>query len=242
WLHDRGAEEALEVVPELTRLGYDPPRLEALAHVFTPAQLPVVLSWLGNKHAVHSLIGEISLGTERILEIVSALKSYTYLDRAPVQSVDVRKGLEDTLIILRNKLKKGVRVIREFDDDVPLIEAYASELNQVWTNLIDNAIDAMDGHGTLILRARRENGWVLVEVEDDGHGIPAETQSKIYDPFFTTKGPGDGMGLGLNISRNIIVQKHHGDVSVSSVPGRTRFSVRLPVQRGAGEAPAAGDD
>jgi signal transduction histidine kinase len=146
-----------------------------------------------------------------------------------VQSVDVREGLDNTLIILHNKLKRGVTVEREYEDDLPLIQAYASELNQVWTNIIDNAIDAMDGEGTLIVRTRREDPWIVVEIEDNGPGIPGENQSKIFDPFFTTKGPGVGTGLGLNISRNLIVQKHHGQMSVESEPGRTCFSVRLPI-------------
>jgi signal transduction histidine kinase len=141
----------------------------------------------------------------------------------------VREGLDNTLIILHNKLKRGVTVEREYADDLPLIQAYASELNQVWTNIIDNAIDAMDGEGTLIVRTRREDPWIVIEIEDNGPGIPEESQSKIFDPFFTTKGPGVGTGLGLNISRNLIVQKHHGQISVVSEPGRTCFSVRLPI-------------
>jgi signal transduction histidine kinase len=151
------------------------------------------------------------------------------MDQAPVQSVDVREGLDNTLIILHNKLKTGVTVVREYADDLPVIEAYASELNQVWTNIIDNAIDAMDGEGTLVVRARQEDQWVVVEIEDDGPGIPEENQSKIFDPFFTTKGTGEGTGLGLNISRNLVVQKHRGQISVKSEPGRTCFSVRLPI-------------
>jgi PAS domain S-box-containing protein len=229
WLADRQLHDALEVVPELAAMGYDATAADALAETFTPEQLPVVLAWTGHKHAIYSLIGEISLGTGRIVELVNALKSYTYLDRAPVQSVSVRDGLEGTLIILRSKLKHGIRVVREYSDDVPSIEAYASELNQVWTNLIDNAADAMEGDGTMILRTRRDDGWLVVEVEDDGPGIPPDIQPRIFDPFFTTKGPGDGTGLGLNISRNIIVKKHHGDLTVSSVPGCTRFTVRLPI-------------
>jgi signal transduction histidine kinase len=141
----------------------------------------------------------------------------------------VRDGLDNTLIILHNKLKNGVTVIREYADNLPGIQAYAGELNQVWTNLIDNAIDAMDGEGTLIVRTRREDSWVVVEIEDNGKGIPEEHQPKIFDPFFTTKGPGVGTGLGLNISRNLVVQKHKGEISVKSRPGRTCFTVRLPI-------------
>jgi signal transduction histidine kinase len=147
-----------------------------------------------------------------------------------VQSVDVREGLENTLIILHSKLKQGVTVVKEYADDLPAIDAYASELNQVWTNLIDNAIDAMDGEGTLVIRAWEEKPWLVVEIEDNGEGISEEHLSKVFDPFFTTKGPGEGTGLGLNISRNLVVQKHQGEITVASRPGRTCFTVRLPLE------------
>jgi signal transduction histidine kinase len=177
----------------------------------------------------------IGIGTGRIVELVTALKTYTYMDKAPVQSVDVREGLDNTLIILHNKLKRGVNVVREYAGDVPVIQAFASELNQVWTNIIDNASDAMNGEGKLIVRARRQDPWVLVEIEDNGPGIPEENQSRIFDAFFTTKGSGTGTGLGLNISRNLIVQKHQGQISVESDPGRTCFSIRLPMDFNPGE-------
>ena len=229
WLQERDIDTAGEVVPALVSLGYDERDLEALATVFTGPQFAVVVDWLSFKYAIYSLVSEIGLGTGRIVELVKALKTYTYMDQAPVQSVDLREGLDNTLIILHNKLKTGVTVVREYADDLPVIEAYASELNQVWTNIIDNAIDAMDGEGTLIVRARQEDQWVVVEIEDNGPGIPEENQSKIFDPFFTTKGTGEGTGLGLNISRNLVVQKHRGQISVKSEPGSTCFSVRLPM-------------
>jgi PAS domain S-box-containing protein len=229
WLTARNIDITGELVPALVSFGYDRSDLEELVEVFSGPQFAVVIEWLSFKFAIYSLVSEISLGTGRIVELVKALKTYTYMDQAPVQSVDVREGLNNTLIILHNKLKQGVTVIREYADDLPVIEAYASELNQVWTNIIDNAIDAMEGEGYLIVRARREDPWVVVEIEDDGPGIPEESQSKIFDPFFTTKGPGKGTGLGLNISRNLVVQKHQGQISVKSVPGSTCFSVRLPI-------------
>jgi signal transduction histidine kinase len=201
-----------------------------LAEIFTAPQFAVVIDWLSLTYLIYSLVSEIGLGTGRIVELVKALKTYTYMDQAPVQSVDVREGLDNTLIILHNKLKGGVTVVREYAGDLPVIEAYASELNQVWTNIIDNAIDAMNGEGTLIVRARQEAPWIVVEIEDDGPGIPRENQSKIFDPFFTTKGPGEGTGLGLNISRNLVVQKHHGQISVTSRPGSTCFAIRLPTE------------
>jgi signal transduction histidine kinase len=152
------------------------------------------------------------------------------MDQAPIQSVDVHEGLDNTLIIFQNKLKEGITVRREYAGDVPVIQAYGSELNQVWTNIIDNAIDAMAGEGTLVLRTRVENQLVNIEIEDNGPGISERIQTNIFDPFFTTKPPGEGTGLGLNISHNIIVQKHHGQISVSSEPGKTCFTVRLPIE------------
>jgi PAS domain S-box-containing protein len=216
WLEGRGIDTNGDLVPALVSFGCAQDDLEALAKLFTKAQFAVVIDWL-------------SLGTGRIVELVKALKTYTYMDQAPVQTVDVREGLDNTLIILHNKLKRGVTVVREYAEDLPVIQAYAGELNQVWTNIIDNAIDAMDGEGTLIVRARREDRWIVVEIEDNGPGIPPENQSRIFDPFFTTKGPGKGTGLGLNISRNLIVQKHRGQMSVKSGPGSTCFSIRLPM-------------
>jgi PAS domain S-box-containing protein len=229
WLDGRSIETTSEVVPALVSIGYDQKDLEDLEKVFPDQHLAVVIDWLCFKYETYSLVGEIGLGTGRIVELVRALKTYTYMDQAPVQSVDVREGLNNTLIILHSKLKRGVTVVREYADDLPVIEAFASELNQVWTNIIDNAHDAMDGKGTLIVRAFQEDQWVVVEIEDDGRGISEENQSRIFDPFFTTKGPGEGTGLGLNISRNLIVRKHQGQIVVTSEPGRTCFKVRLPI-------------
>ncbi|MEJ2237712.1 MAG: PAS domain S-box protein [Gemmatimonadales bacterium] len=229
WLGGQGIDKAWELAPTLVELGYDNSELEALAGSFTVEQFSVIVDWLNCTYTIQRLLYELSLGTGRISEIVKALKTYSYMDQAPVQSVDLREGLDSTLIILHNKLKGGIEVRREYAQDLPPIQAYGSELNQVWTNIIDNAIDAMEGKGTLVLRTRLEDPWVVVEIEDDGPGIPEESQNKIFDPFFTTKPPGEGTGLGLNISHNIIVQKHQGEISVSSEPGRTCFAVRLPV-------------
>jgi PAS domain S-box-containing protein len=228
WGHGRGLKSMSEHAPALVNLGYDRSALEALAEGFSRDQLAVVIGWLTLKFEIYSLVGEISLGANRIVELVKALKTYTHMDQAPIQSVNVHEGLDNTLIILQNKLKDGVSVRKEYADDLPVIEAYASELNQVWTNLIDNAIDAMGGKGELVLRTRREGPWAVVEIEDDGPGIPEDHQSIIFDPFFTTKPPGEGTGLGLNISRNLVVKKHRGDIHVESRPGRTKFVVRLP--------------
>lgn len=227
WLQDHGVETAWEFAPALVNLGYDKNELEILAQNFTAAQIPAVIAWLGSIYAIYSLLEEIGQGSGRVAEIVKALKAYTYLDQAPVQSVDVHEGLDNTLVMLRNKLKAGITVHRQYAENLPNIQAYGSELNQVWTNIIDNAIDAMQGRGELTLRTRQEEQWVVVEIEDNGPGIPEAVQAKIFDPFFTTKGPGKGTGLGLNISHNIIVQKHKGKIAVRSQPGKTCFEIRL---------------
>jgi PAS domain S-box-containing protein len=229
WLEEQGLETAWQLAPTLVSLGYDQSEIHALAENFTPRQFPVVIDWLSCTHTIYSLLSEISLGTGRIVEIVKALKTYTFMDQAPIQSVDVHEGLDNTLIILKNKLKAGITVRRRYAKNLPAIQAYGSELNQVWTNIIDNAIDAMAGQGTLVLRTRKEDPWIVVEIEDNGPGIPRANQTKVFDPFFTTKSPGEGAGLGLNISRNLIVQKHQGQITVSSEPGKTCFTVRLPI-------------
>jgi PAS domain S-box-containing protein len=229
WLETRDVPSGFEIAPPLVSLGVSRDDLEELCDIFSGDELPVVVEWLGLKAAIYALLSEIVVGTNRIVELVRAMKTYTYMDQAPVQDVDVRSGLDNTLVILQNKLKRGVLVVREYDRDLPTIQAYASELNQVWTNLIDNATDAMDGVGTLTIRARRDGDWIEVQIEDDGPGVPADIRSKLFDPFFTTKAPGQGTGLGLAISRSIIVKKHHGRFDLESRPGCTRFTVHLPI-------------
>jgi len=186
-----------------------------------------VVAWLAADASVSELLGELRLAAERISEIVDAVKGYAYLDQAPVQRVDVRIGLEQTLVILRHRLKEGVEVRREFADDLPEIEAAGSELNQVWTNLIDNAADAMAGSGTLTLRAERDGEGVRVSVCDSGSGIADSIRERLFEPFATTKPPGSGTGLGLHISHSVVV-RHGGRIDVESAPGRTCFIVTLP--------------
>ena len=229
WLGDRGVENGWELAPALVDLGYDPGGLSELADRFEAAQAPIILTWLSFTYPVYSLLTEIGQGAGRVSEIVKALKEYSYLGQAPLQPVDVNQGLNNTLIILRNKLKLAITVHRELAGDLPVIQAYGSELNQVWTNIIDNAADAMNGKGEITVRTYREDAWVAVEIEDDGPGIPKEIQPKIFDAFFTSKAPGEGTGLGLNTSYNIVVQKHHGQIRVDSKPGRTCFIVKLPI-------------
>jgi signal transduction histidine kinase len=158
------------------------------------------------------------------------MKAYTYLDQAPLLEVDIHEGLENTLVIMQHKLKRGVAVRREYASDLPRIQAYASELNQVWTNIIDNAVDAMNGRGEITIKTYPINDHVVVEIVDNGPGIPPNIQSRIFDPFFTTKPPGQGTGLGLHISHDIIVNRHHGQLLLESRPGETQFKVILPTR------------
>jgi signal transduction histidine kinase len=163
-------------------------------------------------------------------EIVGAVKTYSYLDQAPIQEVDVIESLENTLVLLRPKITAALDITRDYADDVPHIEAYGSELNQVWTNIIDNAIDAMEGKGELTLRASTADNVVTVDIVDNGPGMPPEIQQRIFEPFFTTKAPGDGTGLGMHIAYNTVVNKHRGQIEVTSRPGETRLRVTLPVK------------
>jgi len=172
-------------------------------------------------------VEQIDSGTSRMSDLVRAVKQYTYMDQSTEQEIDVHEGLENTLIMLRYRLKYGINVVRKYDRSIPQICAHGSELNQVWTNLIDNAIDAMNGRGELVVRTAAEFGRLLVEVCDNGPGIPKEIRTRIFEPFFTTKPVGEGTGLGLDTVYRI-VQKHHGEVRVDSEPGRTSFQVRLP--------------
>jgi signal transduction histidine kinase len=229
WMEERAMADVWDCAPTLVSLNYDPAGLATMAEHFASNQLTTVIRWLNGLFTVHNLLAEIGQGAGRISEIVKALKSYSYLDQAPVQVVDVHEGLDDTLLILRHKLKSGISVRREYAPELPQIQAYGSELNQVWTNILDNAADALNGQGQIIVRTHQDGDWVLVDIEDDGPGIPPAIQNKLFDPFFTTKPPGQGTGLGLDISYNIVVHKHRGDIKVFSQPGQTRFQVRLPV-------------
>ena len=228
WLEDNGIEDPWDVAPNLVDLGFSEEDLGQLAHNYSPDQLPAVFSWLDSTFAIYGLLEEIGEGSGRISELVKALKTYSYLDQAPVQTVNLHEGLDSTLVILRSKLKGNVTVNRHYDPQLPLVEAYGSELNQVWTNLLDNAIDAVGEQGVIAIRTSFDDRWVTVEIEDNGEGIPDTALPHIFDPFFTTKEPGKGTGMGLNISHNIIVQQHNGRFEVDSQPGQTIFQVRIP--------------
>jgi signal transduction histidine kinase len=181
---------------------------------------------------VATLLNEIESGTSRISDLVRAIKEYTYMDQTPLQNVDIVKSLETTLTILNHKLKQGVVVERDYQKIPLLVNSFGSELNQVWTNIIDNAIDAMGGEGKLKIRTFRDDNSVVVEITDNGPGISAEVQSHMFEPFFTTKGVGQGTGLGLDTVQRI-VKKHHGSIQVNSKPGETRFQVWLPLAEAA---------
>lgn len=229
WLEDHGIQDGWSLAPGLVSLGMDSGPLEKLLSEFGQKRLEPVVMWLSRTCPVYSLLEEIRHGTSRLAEIVAALKAYSFVGQGPVHAVDVNEGLRNTLIILRNKIKRGITVEQNLVSDLPRIQGYGSELNQVWTNLIDNAAEVLEGKGLITLRTFRENDWVVVEIEDNGPGIPKEIQPRIFDPFFTTKAPGEGTGLGLNTSYNIVVQKHRGTITVDSQPGRTLFVVKLPI-------------
>ncbi len=229
WLERGGIDQAWELAPTLITFGFDSRTLKTLTQDFARDHLPIVIRWLGTSCTLYALLDEVHTSAQRMAEIVKAVKSYAYLDQAPIQEVDVHEGLENTLVILRHKLKAGITVTREYAADLPHIEAYASELNQVWTNIIDNAVDAMQGQGQLTLHTTPAADHIVVEIGDDGPGIPPEIQAHIFDPFFTTKAPGSGTGLGLHIAYNI-VQRHSGQIRVTSRPGATCFQVTLPLQ------------
>jgi signal transduction histidine kinase len=235
WLDERGVEGAWELAPAIANFAWTRDDLETLTRGFDPGQAAAFGCWLGAGCTVYALLDEVHTGAERISDIVKAVKSYSQLDRAAIQLVDVHEGIEDTLVILRYKLKQGVTVSREYDRSLPRIEAYASELNQVWTNIIDNAVDAMQGKGELRIKtyldpANLASDDIVVEITDNGPGIPAEIQPRIFEAFFTTKAPGVGTGLGLNIAYNIVVRQHRGEIEVVSRPGQTTFTVRLPLR------------
>ena len=229
-LEQHGVPDPWDLAGDLVEVGIDRSCAEAVAAAVEPDVAADALSWVAAGARAEALARELSEATGRISTLVGAVKEYSYMDQAPSQDVDVNRGIKTTLTVLLHKLKKGdVRLVKELDDDLPQIHAYGSELNQVWTNIIDNAIDAIDGDGTITIRTYRDGtGSVVVEITDDGPGIPEDVQSRIFEPFFTTKDVGEGTGLGLDVAWRIVVQRHHGDIRLESRPGETRFTVRIP--------------
>ena len=227
WLDDHEVANGWELAPTLVAAGLGTDWLDRVAAAVRGPHLSLGLRWLTYTLETAMLLDEIDDSTTRISALVGAAKQYSQMDRAPRQDVDVHEGLKSTLVMLSGKLR-GVTVVKELDRTLPRIPAYPGELNQVWTNLVENAVHAMDGAGTLTIRTARDGDHLLVEVGDTGPGVPEALRQKIFEPFFTTKAVGEGTGLGLDISYRIVVQKHHGDLRVESVPGDTRFQVRLP--------------
>jgi len=227
WLEGRDMPNARQVAPDLVDAGCDLETLRMLSARFDGETLADVITRLTASFTLNRLVEQIESGTSRIADLVHAVKQYSYMDQSPEQEIDVHDGLENTLIMLHYRLKHGVDVVRDYDRSIPRICARGSELNQVWTNLIDNAIDAMNGRGELVVRTSTDFSGVLVEIRDNGPGIPQEVRDHIFEPFFTTKPVGEGTGLGLDTVYRI-VQKHRGHVQVESAPGRTSFQVHLP--------------
>lgn len=229
WLEAHGVAESWKYSANLVEAGMDSAALDQLLGEIPPTATADVLSRVNCQLAAAKLASEIKTATTRISELVGAIKEYSYMDQARLQELDVHKGLDNTLLILKYKLKKkNISVTREYAESLPLIKAYGSELNQVWTNLIVNAVDAMGEGGTLKVRTRREPMDIMVEIRDNGAGIPAALRSRIFEPFFTTKPVGEGTGLGLDTVARI-VRKHRGNIRFESRPGDTCFQVRLPV-------------
>ncbi len=230
WLEVRNIEDAWQLGPDLVNAGFNISKLNSLVQTYGNETAPAVAILASKSAGVNGLLAEIGQASGQISNIVGSLKTYSFLDQAPVQTINVFEGVDSSLLMLRGKLKQGVTVHREYADNVPMIPAYGSELNQVWTNIIDNAIDAMNGYGELAVRIYSSDTDVIVELEDNGPGIPEEIQHKIFDSFFTTKEPGKGTGLGLDITYNIIVHKHSGNITVLSEPGKTCFQISLPIE------------
>jgi PAS domain S-box-containing protein len=229
WLDDHEIEDGWSIAAPFVSAGISPGTLSSLANEIQPNLLSLALNWLYRVVTAQELTRVVRGGSKSISELVGVVKSYSHMDRAALQFIDVHTGIEDTLVLLNHKFRDGVKVVRDYDRSIPNILALASELNQVWTNLIDNAVDAMDGNGVLVIRTSQSDRFVVIEIEDDGPGIPEEIQSRIFDPFFTTKEVGKGTGLGLDVVRRIVTKRSSGTIDLTSEPGRTIFRICLPI-------------
>jgi signal transduction histidine kinase len=237
WLEARRVPDAWKIAPAIADAGVEIPKLECLVGHVGNEVLSDALIRIASLLTIAKLIDEIDISTKRISYLVQAIKEYSYMDQAAMKEVDLHQGLENTLTILNHKFKSGITVTREYDESLPRICAFGGELNQIWTNLMANAIEAMHGKGELRVHTARELDRVLVEIGDNGPGIPPEVMPHIFEPFFTTKGVGEGTGLGLDTVGRII-RNHHGEIRISSHPGDTRFQVFLPLTQP--KSPAAG--
>jgi signal transduction histidine kinase len=231
WLDDHGVDGGWELAPVFVAGGLGVEDLEAVYAAANETTLEGAIRWLSYTVETESLLREILDATTRISNLVLAAKQYSQMDRAPHRFIDVHEGLDATLVMFGRKLgdEAGIGIVKDYDRALPLIPAYPAELNQVWTNIIDNAIDAMGGSGTLTVRTGRADECVFVEIGDTGPGIPQEVRQRIFEPFFTTKPVGRGTGLGLDVSYRVVVTRHRGNISVTSEPGDTRFRVLLPI-------------
>jgi signal transduction histidine kinase len=230
WLDHHDVAAAWELAPFLMAMGLTPTELTTLATRIEAEALPAVLTFAARTVPVYALTREIGQSAARISQIVSALSGYSFLGQAPSQDIDVHRGLDDTLTVLNSRIAQDVVVRRNYSPNLPRIAGNGSELNQVWTHLIDNALQAVDGSGEITVTTRALGDSVEVEIADDGPGIPSEVVARIFDPFFTTKPQGEGTGLGLSTCHAIVVNQHGGSIDVASSPGDTRFVVRLPAR------------
>ena len=231
WLARHGVAGEWMIAPPLAAAGVDPVWCERAAAALPGPALQPGMEWVASTLSATALLSEIKESTRRISELVAAVKTYSQMDRASLQFVDVTEGLDSTLVMLGQRLHDQVTVMRDYGPDVPQIEAHPAELSQVWTNLVDNAMDAMDGPGTLTLTTRAEEGFVVVEVSDTGHGMSPHVAERAFEPFFTTKDVGQGTGLGLDVAQRIVVERHGGTISIDSRQGETVLRVRLPIRR-----------
>ncbi len=230
WLTRHGVERGWVIAPPLAAAGVDLAWCERAATVLGEAALEPGLEWVASTLSLATLLSEVQESTRRISELVAAVRSYSQMDRASLQDIDVTDGLESTLAMLGHKLRGGVKVVRDYGADLPRIEAYPGELNQVWTNLIDNAVDAMDGAGTLEIATRADGDVVVVEIGDTGPGMSPQVADRAFEAFYTTKDVGKGTGLGLDIARRIVVERHGGQITIDSRPGQTVLRVTIPVR------------
>lgn len=232
WLDDHGITDGWRIAPTFVQGGLDLDWLDQIAAAVDEEVLPGAIGWLNYTVETELLMDEILDSTTRISHLVDAAKQYSQLDRAPYRMADVHELLDSTVLMLSGKIGPRIKVVKDYDRSLPKVPAYPAELNQVWTNLIDNAVSAINedgGEGALTVRTARDHDRLLVEFRDTGPGVPPEIRDRIFDPFFTTKPVGEGTGLGLDISWRIVVNKHHGSLQVESVPGDTRFQVLLPL-------------